>query len=153
MDIFLLSSCRFFIGNNSGITNAAIALGTPYLMTNCVPFAQYSHTPNNIMIFKLHRSRKTGQLHSFSRCLESLLSLTNENSYYEEFGIDLVENTPEEIRDATAEMLDKLQGHPYSPEDEKLQEKFLSLRNSFNYPFTPRVGREFLKKYSHLMED
>lgn len=36
MDIFLLATCRFFIGTTSGLTNAALAFGTPALLLNCI---------------------------------------------------------------------------------------------------------------------
>ncbi len=154
MDIFLISSCRVFIGNNSGITSAAGAFGVPCVFTNTMPFGQLSIFPQDIVIFKLHYSRMAQRLMPFYECLQSHLSVSITTSDYEEFQVDVIENTPEEIRDVTVEMLDRLDGYlHYTEEEEDLQRRFHALMNSFilSYGAISRVGKEFLKKYRDLL--
>jgi hypothetical protein len=52
------------------------------------------------------------------------------------------------------EMLDQLEGNiTYLPEDEVLQQRFRQLMRPGHYSFgaTSRIGRQFLRKYSHLL--
>lgn len=154
MDIFLASSCKFFLGSNSGITVTASILGIPCIYANIVPFGERPIFPDALGIFKLQRSKTTGQLIPFSQCLQSYLSTSIFLNDYDEFGVELVENTPEEICNTVKEMFDRLENHNvYLPEEELLQNRFQSLLTSFNlgYSSNSRVGKEFLKKYSYLM--
>lgn len=154
MDVFLLTSCDFFIGNNSGLTWAAGVLGTPCVITNIVPFGVRSFFAQDIGIYKLQKSKISGKLLPFSHCLHSLLTQSINIDDYEEFQVELVENTPEEIRDVVIEMMDRLEGKlAYSPEEEQLQTKFLSMLTPYNlnYRSSARVGRAFLKKYEFLL--
>lgn len=154
MDIFLASSCKFFLGSNSGITVTASVLGTPCVYTNIVPFGERPIFHNAIGIFKLHRLKGSGRFISFPQCLQSHLSLSISLKDYDEFNIELIENTPEEILDVVKEMFDQLENKPPNRSTENLlQTKFLSLLTSFNlgYYSHSRVGKGFLQKYQYLM--
>lgn len=154
MDIYLASTCKFFIGNNSGLTHAAGVLGTPCVLTNIVPFGVRSFFARDIGIFKLQKSKITGKLLSFSHCLHSYLCSSIHADDYEEFQIELIENSSEEIRDVVIEMFDQLDDQLLSSsEDELLQKKFLSLLTPFNlnYQSPSKIGKRFLKKYESLL--
>ena len=154
MDIYLASSCKFFIGNNNGLTWAAGTLGTPSVLTNIVPFGVRSFFARDIGIYKLQKSKISGKLLPFSHCLHSLLSQSINIDNYEELQIELIENSPEEICDVVMEMMDRLDGRWNAlSEDESLQKRFLSLLTPYNlnYRSLARTGRSFLKKYEHLL--
>ncbi|MFA5101456.1 MAG: hypothetical protein WC547_11280, partial [Candidatus Omnitrophota bacterium] len=75
---------------------------------------------------------------------------------FEQAGLRSVENTPEDIRDIVLEMLDRIGGNfRYTADDELLQERFKSLMGPEHYSYgaVSRIGRDFLKKYSELLED
>ena len=64
------------------------------------------------------------------------------------------ENSAEEIRDLAMELLDRLSGtRLYDVVDEQLQERFHNLIKPGHYSFgaDSRVGRDFLRKYAHLI--
>ena len=68
-------------------------------------------------------------------------------------GIKLIDNTSAEIRDVVVEMMDRLDGKPqYSKKDDELQERFdkLYINNACNKS-NARIGRDFLRKWSHLL--
>ena len=73
----------------------------------------------------------------------------------EYIGIKIVDNTPEEINDIVLEMLGQLENTLiYSPEDEQLQERLRQFKPVFSSQFGTnlgRVGRDFLRKYAHLL--
>lgn len=154
LDIYLASSCKLFLGNNNGITVTSSIFGVPSVYANIVPFGERPIFHNAIGIFKLQRSKTTGQFIPFSQSLQSHLSTSISLKDYDEFGVELVENTPEEIYEVVKEMLDRLENRlVYLPEEEGLQQRFRSLLTSFNlsYRAESRIGKEFLKKYDHLM--
>ncbi len=157
MDIFLISQCRFFLGNNSGITAAASLFGVPCVWSNVVPFGVIGAASKNedLIIFKLHKNKNSDQLISFRNCLHSFLSWSLDEQDYDEFDIELLENSPEEIRDVVIEMLERLdKQYFYHDEDEELQNRFKSLLTSYNPARHShgRVGMAYLKKYTHLLE-
>lgn len=152
MDVFLLSKCRFSLGPMSGISEVPRVFGVPCVMVNTVPFGLFSPSSNALNIFKLQKRNNT--VMKFSECLQSYLSSAVSDEVYDEFQVELVENTKEEICDVTVEMMDRLDHRlVYSEEDELLQKRFCSLMNSFNFSTPPisRVGRNFLKKHEHLL--
>lgn len=150
MDVYLAAKCRFVIGNLSGLTDLPRVFGVPCVLVNIVPFGFLTPRGQALHVFKLLASKKTGKLIPFTQCLQSLLSFSSEDEDYREFGIELIENTAEEIRDVTIEMLDRFDSRlSYSKEDDELQAEFLSLMNSYNlgYGASARIGRNFLRKY------
>lgn len=153
MDVFLASNCRFFLGNNSGITTLAGVFGVPCVLTNVIPFGQLSVFPKDLAIFKLHRSKVTQQWLPFTECLQSYLSVSIAAADYEELQIELIENTAGEIRDVTLQMLEELDGKERLQEDVEFQQRFRNIMNSFNlsHGSPARVGLEFLKKYEELL--
>ena len=74
---------------------------------------------------------------------------------YEELGIDLIENTPEEITDIAIELHERLNGNWKDTLEEKvLQEKFWSLlpkSELHGNKLLSRVGANYLKKYQNLI--
>jgi hypothetical protein len=67
-------------------------------------------------------------------------------------GIKFVDNTPEEINDVVIEMLDRLEGKlKYSDKDTELQERFASLSSRHASKANARIGRDFLRKWEHLL--
>lgn len=153
MDVFLAASCRFAIGPQSGITELPRIFGVPCLIPNTVPFGSLSPSSESIHLFKILKSKKENRFLTFSESLNSYLSSSTQDEDYAEFQIELLENSPEEIRDATIEMLNSLDlKKRYSPEEEMLQNQFRSLMHSYNPGFRShaRVGTKFLQKYQEL---
>lgn len=154
MDVYLAAKCRFSIGMISGLTELPRVFGVPSVLFNIVPFGTLSPLPSSLHLFKLHKSI-SGELIPFEQCLKSYLASSTMDEDYREFKVELVENEPEEIRDAVVEMLERLDGTAcYSIEEENLQEKFHSCMNSFNpsYGASSRVAKAFLQKYAGLIE-
>ena len=73
---------------------------------------------------------------------------------YEKAGIELIDNTPEEITSVALEMDGRLKGTWQSiEEDEKLQRRFWALfkPDDLNSVFRARVGTEFLRQNRQLL--
>ena len=68
---------------------------------------------------------------------------------YENNGIELIENDPQEILDVCVEMDERLKGTwQTTDEDEKLQEKFWDIfkPSDLNKVFRCRIGAQFLRE-------
>ena len=92
---------------------------------------------------------------SFREIIESGAGRFHCSDQYVDMGIKLLENTPEEIREVTIEMEERLNGTwETTEEDEDLQKRFWKLfkpidrRGEINI----RIGAAFIKKYHALLE-
>ncbi len=153
MDLFSVAECRFFLGSASGPNTIPIAFGVPSLLTNLSPFNIFAVRSGDLMLPKLMRRQKTGEFVSFPEALKPAFHHLFNSFVYANLGVDVVDNTPEELREAVIEMFDRLQGcvH-YTQEDEALQQRFRQLVAEV----TPngigsRVGASFLRAHKDLL--
>ena len=81
-----------------------------------------------LLLYKHHILKKENRRLSFSEIFSHGVAYTMDSKVFEEKGIELVDNTPEEIRDVVIEMAENLEFkiQPNS-EDEELQKTFRSL--------------------------
>lgn len=152
MDVFLWASCRFFIGTQSGPQLVPPSFGVPCVLTNFPSIGIRLWFSQNIQIFKLRWSEKESRYLNFSEIITSDLGWAESTEYLASMGVKLVDNTPEEINDAVMEMMDGLEGkQSYSREDEELQKRFDKVCNLDAYKKNSRIGRDFLRKWAHLL--
>ncbi|MCH9610986.1 MAG: hypothetical protein S4CHLAM81_02970 [Chlamydiales bacterium] len=149
-DLFLLSSCSFFIGCNSGIILTCDLFNVPKILINSIPFGYLPLLPGDRAIFKKMKRASTGEYLPFSEAMRSCTVLEIHNPViYKAFDIEVIDNTEDEIFDAVKEMLDP----PNCKESKVRQEKFRKLYHPLhpfeNVPST--VCDSFLKKYEHLL--
>jgi len=155
MDVFLSASCRFFLGSSSGLQAIASIFGVPVASANAATFsAVLCWRPGDIGLPKLHWSETDHRFLTFREVLGSPIGDFRHSDLFEEAGVRLVENSPEDVRDLALEMLDRIEGKiVYTREDEMLQDRFVSLMKPGHYTYgsAARVGRDFLRKYRGLM--
>jgi putative glycosyltransferase (TIGR04372 family) len=155
MDVFLGASCHFFLGNSSGLSLLSTVFGKQCALANIAPVSGALPLGwNDLGIPKLLRSRESHNLLSYRQILETPVANFRFTWQYEQAGIVVEENSPEDIRDLALEMLDRLSdAEPYEPEDEELQRRFLSLMRPGHYSYgaQSRIGRDFLRKHAALL--
>ena len=91
---------------------------------------------------------------TFREILDSEIGRFEESQKYAERGIEIIENTAEEILDLAVEMEERLKGTwQTTPEDEELQKKIWSLfkQNDLNNVIRARVGTKFLRQNKGLL--
>jgi len=157
MDVFLCASCKFFMGSASGLSEVASVFGRPCGMANQAPLSTVlKFGPDDVAIPKLLWSEDSGRYLNFREVFDSDVGNFRFTNLFQEQRIRVVENTPEDIRDLALEMLDRSRGRAsYAPADEALQRRFRALMRPGHYSYggITRVGREFLRKYEHLLGD
>jgi len=109
VDPYFIASSKFIISSNSGPYMIAAAFGIPRLATNFLinPINQCAWE-NDIFLFKKIYSHNLKRMLTFDEFYCSRLFANPED--HEQYDIDYIENTPEEILMATKEMIDRLKG-------------------------------------------
>jgi putative glycosyltransferase (TIGR04372 family) len=111
MDVFIAARCRFMLGSSSGPAYIPPLYGVASVLTNWWPPAQRPWHPTDIFIPKMIRSEVDGRELSLSETLQEPFSYGHSLGYLREaFKVRVEDNAPEEIREAVAEMFDRLEG-------------------------------------------
>jgi putative glycosyltransferase (TIGR04372 family) len=105
MDLYLIKHCRFYIGTTSGILDTAYLFQTPTLSTNATNFDFRSSNKKDRVLFKRVFDRRNSEVLHFKEAIHFYDEIMSP-SWSERF--DYVENTSEELLDATVEFIDSL---------------------------------------------
>ena len=156
LDLYIAANCRFFLGNTSGAFYMSSVFGVPVACANMTPLgAVFPCGKKDIGIPKLYKDTFSGRLLSFKEILDSPASNFRYSSEFNAAGLELVNNSPEEIKDLAIEQLERIASpnFVYDKQDEALQIRFRELFRPGHYMYgsASRVGRAFLKQYQHLL--
>jgi putative glycosyltransferase (TIGR04372 family) len=155
LDIYLSAKCKFFLTSGMGIDDVAAHFRRPVA---CANFAVMSTThywgPNDMVIFKKLWLEKESRFLTFREILESGIGLHDRTEQFEMEGLEVIENTSDEITDLALEMDDRINGAwQSSPKDEELQERFwaLFMPDTRQLEYLPRIGAAFLRQNEKLL--
>ena len=153
MDVFLCGGCRFFIGGASGISHIPTTFGLPCVLTNWLSNALPVYSKNDLFVPKMLRSIEDGRMLTFDEYLARdtrLLSYSGEK--LADSGFEVVDNTPDELRDVVTEMMDRLDGTAsYTSADEELVGTFDALARGHGLAGFSRIGLGFLTDHAVLL--
>lgn len=159
LDIYLSANCYFFINGESGLGGIPRVFRRPIVFVNQVPLEYIiSWDSNMITIPKKYWLKKEHRFMTFREIFKSGAGRFLHTYKFEKIGIELIENSPEEIRDAAIEMDERLKGTWVSTEeDEELQKDFWSIhkshsRGDLNKVYRSRIGMEFLRQNRELLD-
>lgn len=156
LDIFLNAKCYFYLGDSCGIDQIQVIFRRPVATANMIPLElAASWGPNRLFIPKKLWLEKESRFMTFREILESGVGRFIRTEKYEQAGINVVENTPEEIRDVAVEMDERLKGSwQTTEEDEELQQRFWALfkKSELHGVIRARIGRDFLRQNKDLLE-
>ncbi|MFH1593942.1 MAG: TIGR04372 family glycosyltransferase [Candidatus Omnitrophota bacterium] len=155
LDIYLCANCRFFISSASGLVTVPWIFRKPIAWSNLAPL-EYIPTwdSRGLLIAKKYRRKGEDRLLTFREVIDSGVGRFIMTEHFAEEGIEVVDNTPEEIADMVREMDDRLNGRwRTTEEDEELQRSFWSLfkPSYLNKLFLLRIGSEFLRQNKELL--
>jgi putative glycosyltransferase (TIGR04372 family) len=153
MDIFLLATCRFMIGANSGPTNVANLFGRPVCSTNTFPTQGWLWGGwRDLCIPKLIMDLREQRILSFEEAI-TLPYLSTIEFKNNDFGV--IDNTSAEINDLVLEMFDhETRGYitlltDSSPEAKKIRSLFTS--NHLCYDSPSSISEHFLSRHRDLI--
>ena len=154
-DIFLGANCKFFLGDTGGLFGPAAIFGVPFAAVNLTPLRIAPRTSQDLFISKKYRYSDSHKFLTIREIIELGAHDWGRTEQYTKAGIDVVENTSEEILDLVVEMNERLDGTWIEDDsDNKLQ---LLYRSMFpdNHPIIghpSRIGARFLRKNSWLLD-
>lgn len=156
LDIFLEAKCSFHLGSPSGLSSVPEAFRRPRVIVNSVPL-EYICTwnENEVFILKKMWLKRDHRVMTFREIVESGAGRFLFKEQYDNCGIEIVENTAQEIMDVAVEMDERLNGTwQTNEEDEKLQYRFWSLfpKSELHGKILSRIGTEFLRQNRELLE-
>jgi putative glycosyltransferase (TIGR04372 family) len=155
-DIYLCAKAKFILGNTSGIALVGTIFGTPSALANMVPLAALAVGPWDICIPKLHWSFELHRYLTYKEIFNSEVSKFQYREQYDAVGVRTDENTPDEIRDLTIEMFEKLSCSKNIQDDLNTnlseQHSFFHLMNASHYSFgaCSQVGQKFILQHKDL---
>lgn len=159
-DIYLLANCAAYLGSDSGIFAIPLVFGKPTFLVN-FPLAycpQMTCTNSDPFIPKHLWHPETQHFLALREVFELKLLFAGETRIYDEAGVELICNTPEEIRDLAVELDERLKGI-WSPdaEDERLQTRFWEIFRQYCPPdlvggVQARIGSAFLRQNRYLLD-
>jgi len=156
MDIFLGANCQFFLGDNSGLAAIPMIFRRPIAWVNCVPLELVPTWGNHdLLIPKKLWLREKHRFLTFHEILDSDVGRFSRSEQYEQAGIDVVENTHEEIVALAVEMDERFKGvWKTTEEDKELQQRFWSLfkPSDLHGTMLSRIGSEFLRQNQELLD-
>jgi len=156
MDVFLCASCKLFLGSASGLAAVSGVFGVPCAIAHQIPMSVVLPLlPDDIGIPKLVYSQAENRYLKFAEILESPIGNFRHGSLYKDANVCGIDNTPEDVNALLKEMLDRTDGRlVYTDEDNLIQERFKSLMgpNHYSYGSAARIGRDFLREYSSLLD-
>lgn len=153
LDVAIAAKARFFLGTSSGLVMVPLAFGVPCIQVNVAPIAARAYASHDLFLPKLYREREMGRLWPFPKAMRSPLARAFQDRMFDEAGVEVVANTPEEIRDVTLEMLQRLEGREAdSAEDEGRQRRYLAASPDRWGGSGARVGKAFLARYEALLD-
>lgn len=169
-DIYLSRHCKFFIGDNSGILEIPALMGTVTARTNVVPVFSGGmscevNSAGDFFIPKLYRDTKSDHILSFQEMMNLELSSIGTLDFfrtkkYGEHGIELIPNTPEDIRDLALEVNDRIDGVWHDTDEDIMNfNRYTQLMNEhiaksglpYYCFYKARPGAMFLRKHKYLL--
>jgi putative glycosyltransferase (TIGR04372 family) len=154
LDIYLGAKCRFFVCSDTGISMIPEVFRVPVVYANWALLSRIStFVLHGLVIPKKVYSKKEGRILTFPEIIRSEISTCGFGNRLEELGVQLIENTPEEIMAVTVEMEERLKGTwKTTEEDEELQQRFWKLfgPDQLRSP-NLRMGADYLRQNQMLL--
>jgi len=154
LDIYLAAKCNLFVNSGSGISALPRIFRRPMVAANLIPL---EYVGENLVLFipKKLWLKEEARFMTFREIFDSGAGRFLSGQQYESLGIEPIENSPAEIKDAVIEADERIRGTwRTTEEDEYLQSRFLSLfpENVLLGERRSRIGADFLRQNKELLE-
>ncbi len=155
-DIYLSAHCKFFIASEGGLNWVPWAFNIPVAYSNGIPLDVGGQKPIDIYLPKKLWSNERKRILTFRELYALGVDKWFYTEQYIQAGIEIINNSPEEILGLTREINERLNGvWQTSPEDEELQCRYLETLPEYfrcqELPL-PRMSAVFLRMNQQLLD-
>lgn len=152
LDIYFLSKCKFFLGTSSGPAYVPAIFDIPSVLTNWWPYFQLPWSEKSIFIPKLLRSVDPDRYLTLKEALQEPFGYCNSKYYLKKnYDIEILQNDPEDIKNAVLEMLNILLYENYSSKENlELQETVKQIYLNSGAFGSGLVSSSFIQKYLNI---
>ncbi len=151
-DVFLIGTCRFYLGDSSGPYVVATTFGRPIVAANfqigLAPFQAH-----DLYIPKLYRDVQSKKFIPFKRALTPPLFRPVNSTILANEGVEMVDSSSQDIAALVGEMMDQLAGGgANNSEDIATQHRIHALFPPGALLPNSRIGRSFLRAHGYLLD-
>jgi putative glycosyltransferase (TIGR04372 family) len=152
-DVYLTTHCKFFLAGTTGLSVLPIVFDIPVIATNMLPLGLPTYGKNDLFIPKKLWSTKYKRFLTFREQVEIEGNKWVEKIPYADLGIEIIDNSAEEILAVTKEMNDRIDGvWVTTQEDEEMQAQYKALFVNLKCAgFPARIGAQFLRQNRELL--
>lgn len=155
-DIYLSAKCKFFLGSEGGLICIPWVFNVPVAYCNgAPPGAAAAWRKTDVFIPKKLWSCEKKRFLTFREIVAGGMDRFFYTQMYEQAGVQVVENSPNEILAVVKELNERLDGTwMTTDEDEELQQRYRAIFQPGTrvYGFPSRVGAEFLRQNRELLD-
>jgi len=153
MDIFLLANCKFLLGSTSGPYNVSSVFGVPVACANFIPISFVPYKKSDLFVPKKIFSKAQGRHLTFNEIQDSELMDGYQSEVYKKLGVEVIENSSDEILEMAKEINMRLDGNyvPYVSNEEEYQKKFDAIFKLRRNGCPTKIGTYFLIKNRDML--
>ena len=156
MDMFLEAKCSFHLGSPSGLATVPMMFRRPRVIVD-MSALEYACTwrADEVFITRKIWMIRERRFMTFREMFKSGAGRFLSTELYKEYGLELLDSSPEEIMDVAVEMDERLKGTwQTNEEDEELQRLFWAIfpKSELHGEILSRIGAGFLRQNRELLE-
>ena len=154
LDFYICTKSRFILANTSGLYAIGTVAGVPVAAANMVPLFTIPITPKDLFIPKLLKRKGEDRYLTFREIAGMGAGDFYDVRQYEEFGLEVIDNTEDEILDLCIEMLDRLDGvaPPDADRDRQLAFRQFVIQHHPEMRNTGDISYRFLARHPYLLK-
>jgi putative glycosyltransferase (TIGR04372 family) len=163
LDVYLGARCHLFLCSDTGISQISEVFKRPVVYVNWVPLLHMPafFTLSGLVILKKFYLSQERRFLTLQEIMRSEMASPFYGEVFRKAGVELIENTPQEIASAALELDDRIKGQWIESEKDKaLQQSFWVIFDKACYDLTgqhiPRssviIGSDFLRKNEDFLK-
>lgn len=153
LDFYICLKSRFILANTSGLYAVGTVAGIPVAAANMIPLFTIPITPKDLFIPKLLKRNNEDRFLTFQEIADLGAGDFFRAEQFQEHGLEIIDNTEDEIADLCMEMLDRLDGVPTPLSGRTLQNAFRNFVHTRHPEFSgcSDISYRFLKRHPYLL--
>jgi putative glycosyltransferase (TIGR04372 family) len=155
MDIYLASQCEFCLTTGTGFDGTTLMFRKPNIYVNIAPFFDIRMECSALLTIPCHYySKKLSRKLTITEITNSKSAVYLDSKHFQDDGIELIKNTPEEIKEIAIEAAKRNRKEWVDTDGDILNKKFVKVfpsKKTFNKiirhgKIKGKIGSDFLKK-------